>query len=146
MPREEVKKNLRNEKQGDFIHLKGSEMKPGQKYPGIYMGSYTDKMYSDERHMLKTAKGDVIVFREWAQLKAIFGELNKGESVEITFVGKKNIGKGKKVMEFSAIRLTGDDKITVEKAEENKEEVKTVEKAEETKEEVKPADPEEMPF
>ena len=136
MPREEVRKNLRNEKQGDFIHLKGSEMKPGQKFPGIYMGSYTDKMYGDERHMLKTAKGNVLVFREWAQLKRIFADLKKGESVEITFVGNKDIGKGKKVKEFAAVRLTGDDKVTVEQAEEKKKE-----------ENIEPkVNPEEMPF
>ena len=107
----EQKPEQKTEKQSQdrFTHLKGSELKSGQKYLGKYMGSYTDKMYGDNRHMLQTPKGEVLVFREWAQLKSVFDALMKGDVVEIEFVGKKDIGKGRKVMEFKAVRLTDQD-------------------------------------
>ena len=83
------------EKSNDkFIHIKVKELKPNTKFVGTYKGSYKDKMYGDTRHMIRTAKANIVVFKEFAQLKNLFQDVKKGDQVEITFVKSERLSGG----------------------------------------------------
>lgn len=102
-----------------FIHLKSADYTPGKTYTGKYYGSYVDKMYGDTRYMLKTSEG-MVVFKELKQLKDIFSALQKGDVVEIKYVEKKKLDKGRTLQVFQGTKLTGkESEITFEAPEED---------------------------